>query len=163
LILSFSKLAPLVFLGLASCPQTQTAPVAGATSSVASSLASKTERPWNNPATTPSPPSQADLTAPINAAMMLCSHVLNLTPCGLVTSSANDVMVCFSGCQTQIETVVGMTVERAALECAAAPQKEDAGARGCALHFPEGAAIDAPAIGKMCDERCEALAAREPR
>jgi hypothetical protein len=99
----------------------------------------------------------AELTEPINAAMILCSHTLNLAPCGLVTSSADDVMVCFSGCQTQIETVVDLTVERAARECASSPPPE-AGARECTLSFPESAAIDVPAVGKRCDARCEELA-----
>jgi len=104
----------------------------------------------------------ADLTAPVNAAMMLCSHVLNLTPCGLVTSSANDVMVCFSGCQTQIEFVVDLEVEQAAAACAVTPPPEDQ-PRVCTLHFPEGAMIDAPALGKRCDARCEEIAAGTTR
>jgi hypothetical protein len=66
-------------------------------------------------------------------------------------------MVCLSGCQTQIQAVVELTVERAAEACAASPQVEG-GTRECALNFPEGAAIDAPAIGKRCEARCEELA-----
>jgi len=81
-----------------------------------------------------------------------------LTPCGLITSSANDVVVCFSGCQTQIDTVVMLTVEKAAQTCASSPPPED-GLRACELHFPPSAAIDRGAIDKQCAERCEQLVA----
>jgi hypothetical protein len=152
-------------MGLLGCSQTQSAasPVAGSetVSSSTSVMSSKAASPWNQPASTPSPESVASLTEPINAAMMFCSRTLNLTPCGLVTSGMDDVMVCLSGCQTQIETVVQLTVERAALDCASSPQPEG-GARECALNFPEGAAIDAEAIGKQCVARCEQLAALGP-
>jgi hypothetical protein len=121
-------------------------------------MSSKAASPWNHPASTPSPESVASLSEPINVAMMLCSRTLNLTPCGLVTSGMDDVMVCLSGCQTQIQTIVQLTVERAALDCASSSQPEG-GARECALNFPEGAAIDAAAVGKECDARCEQLAA----
>jgi hypothetical protein len=157
--------ATVLALGLLGCSQTQSAagPVAGSetVSSSTSVMSSKAASPWNQPASTPSPESVASLTEPINAAMMFCSRTLNLTPCGLVTSGMDDVMVCLSGCQTQIETVVQLTVERAALDCASSPQPEG-GARECALNFPEGAAIDAEAIGKQCAARCEQLAALGP-
>jgi hypothetical protein len=91
--------------------------------------------------------------------MLFCSHTLSLVPCGLVTSSASDVAVCLSGCQTQIEAVVELMVEQAAERCAAEPRPEG-GARECVLRFPEGAAVDAPGIGKRCDARCEELATR---
>jgi hypothetical protein len=120
-----------------------------------------TEKPWTNAAKIPSPPSAAELTAPVNAAMMLCSHVLNLTPCGLVTSSPNDVMACFGACQSQIELVVGMLVEKAAVECASSIPKEGE-ARECALHFPPEAAVDAKELGRLCDARCVELVAQAP-
>jgi hypothetical protein len=133
-----------------------------AVSSSTAATSSAAASPWNNPAPTPSPPSVASLTEPIDTAMMLCSHTLNLMPCGIVTSSASDVVVCLSGCQTQIETVVDLTVERAAQECAVLPVPE-AGGRECALNFPEGAAVDAPGLVKWCEARCEELATQAPR
>jgi hypothetical protein len=153
-----SPRALLLPLGLVlACSGTQSAPTApsGTTASVASPT---TEKPWTNAASIPSPPNPAELLAPVNAAMVLCSHVMNLTPCGLITSSANDVVVCFSGCQTQIDTVVMLTIEKAAETCASSPPPEDA-PRACELHFPPSAAIDRPSIDKRCADRCEELVA----
>jgi hypothetical protein len=145
-----------VAIFVAGCSGSQSAPTAPAGKT--GSVTPTTEKPWTNAAPTPSPPNPAQLLAPINAAMVLCSHVMNLTPCGLVTSSANDVMVCFSGCQTQIDTVVMLTVEKAAETCASSPPPEDA-PRACELSFPPSAAIDRPAIDKQCTDRCEELVA----
>jgi hypothetical protein len=152
--------------GLLGCSHTQSAATPTATAGMAtSSTSSKTTKAasaWNNPSKMMAPTSAADLTAPVNAAMMLCSHMLNLTPCGLVTSSADEVVACFSGCQSQIEFVVELEVQEAANKCAASTPQEDQ-VRECALHFPEGAAVDAPALGKLCNERCEELVVRGAR
>jgi hypothetical protein len=99
----------------------------------------------------------ADLTAPMDVAMVLCSSALNLSPCGVVTSGANDVMTCFAGCQNQIETVVAMIIEHSAQQCAAAPPPE-AGPRRCTLAFPPTAALDIEIAGQTCNKRCEEIA-----
>ena len=145
-------------LGLMGCPSTQTAPTPATGGTTQSSK--QTEKPWFNAAKVTPTPSAADLTAPVNAAMMMCSQMLNLTPCGLVTSGPNDVLACFAGCQSQIELVVDLLVEKAAQDCAAAPKEGVPVA--CALHFPEGAMVDAKALGKLCDDRCDELLAQAP-
>ena len=167
----------LLLVGLSGCSHSQSAPtpVAGATGTVsasslgskssskaASSAASKTERPWTNAASTPSPQSVGDLTAPIDVALVLCSHALNLAPCAVITTGVNDTMVCLSGCQTQIETIVAATIQRAAEKCAYAPPPE-AGPRECALTFPPTAALDLEVAGKTCNTLCEEIAARVVR
>jgi len=96
------------------------------------------------------------MTAPMDVAMVLCSSALNLAPCGVVTTGANDVMTCFAGCQTQIEAVVTMTIERAAEKCAASPPP-DAGPRRCALDFPPTAALDLEVAGEACSKLCEGM------
>jgi hypothetical protein len=147
---------------VAGCSHSQTAPtpvpsgVSTTVSSVASKAASMTQRPWTNAASTPSPPSVADMTAPMDVALMLCSSALNLAPCGVVTTGASDVMTCFAGCQTQIEAVVTMMIERAAEKCAASPPP-DAGPRRCTLEFPPTAALDREVAGDTCNKLCEGM------
>jgi hypothetical protein len=154
-------LALALIAGALGCSHSQSAPtpVAGTTSQVsaASKAASMTQKPWTNAASTPSPPSVADLTAPLDVAMVLCSSALNLAPCGVVTSGISDVTTCFAGCQTQIETVVALTIQRAAQKCAAAPPPE-AGPRACELSFPPTAALDLEVAGRTCDQLCQELA-----
>jgi hypothetical protein len=163
----------LLLVGLSGCSHSQTAPtpVAGSTSTVSatnlgsktgSKTASKTQKPWTNAASNPSPQPVGDLTAPIDVALVLCTHALNLSPCGLITTGVNDVMVCLSGCQTQIETVVAATIERAAETCAHAPPPE-AGPRECTLSFPPTAALDIEVVGHTCNTLCEEIAERVAR
>jgi hypothetical protein len=91
----------------------------------------------------------------MDVALMLCASALNLAPCGVVTTGANDVMTCFAGCQTQIEAVVTMTIERAE-KCAASPPPE-AGPRRCSLDFPQTAALDLEVAGDACSKLCEGM------
>jgi hypothetical protein len=154
----------VLLLSVWGCSHSQTAPTpapSGTTTTVtSSSSSSKTERPWTKAAPNPSPPSVADLTAPMDVAMVLCSSALNLAPCGVITTGATDTMTCFAGCQTQIESVVAMTIEHAARKCAASPPPE-AGPRECALSFPPTAALDTEVAAKTCNSLCEELVAQE--
>ncbi len=146
---------------IAGCSHSQTAPTPapnGSTTTVSSKtatqVASKTQAPWTHAASTPSTGSVADLTAPMDVAMVLCSSALNLAPCGVVTSGTDDIMTCFAGCQAQIESVVQMMIDSAAQKCALAPPPE-AGPRRCSLVFPPTAAIDVEMAGHTCDKLCE--------
>jgi hypothetical protein len=93
------------------------------------------------------------MTAPMDVAMVLCSSALNLAPCGVITTGPSDMTTCFAGCQSQIEAVVALTIDRAASECAALPPPE-AGRRQCELRFPPTAALDLEVVSKTCDQLC---------
>jgi hypothetical protein len=93
--------------------------------------------------------------------MLLCTTVLNLEPCGLITTGMSDMLGCFAACQVQIRTVATLRVERAAIECASSVPPADV-PRECNLGFPPGAAVDVEALGKSCDARCKELATAGP-
>jgi len=148
-------------LELAGCSHKQTAPtpapVGTSMGSIPASLASRVLSPWTNASPNPSPQTVANMTAPLDVAMVMCSSALNLAPCGIIATGANDTMTCLSGCQSQIETVVAMTVQRAAEQCASGPLPE-AGARECDLAFPATAALDTAVVGRTCNVLCEQMA-----
>jgi hypothetical protein len=87
--------------------------------------------------------------------MVLCTTVLSLEPCGLITTGVGDTLGCFAACKTQIETVAKFRVERAALECASSPPPPDDTPRACNL--------DVEALGRECDARCKELAELLPK
>jgi hypothetical protein len=99
----------------------------------------------------------------MDAAMVLCTTVLNLEPCGLVTTGVSDTLGCFAACQTQIRTVVTLRVERAAIECASSVAPADDAPRECSLDFPPTAALDLEALGKSCGARCKEIADALPQ
>ncbi len=145
---------------VSACSHSQSAPTpATGSSATGSSVASTTAStpPWTNSAPTPSPTPSTALTSQWDAAMLLCTTALNLTPCGLVTTGQKDTLTCFGLCQAQIDTVVGMTLENAAVACAVSPPPEE-GPRECTLAFPESAAFDVKAAQAHCNSRCESLA-----
>jgi hypothetical protein len=107
-------------------------------------------------------PIAAQGTAPMDGAMLLCTHALNLAPCGLVTTGMTDVTNCFTACQVQIQIVEDFMIERAARACAALPPPEDR-PRTCTLQFPATANVDREEDGKKCDARCEAMAEEATR
>jgi len=99
----------------------------------------------------------------MDAAMVLCTTVLNLEPCGLITTGVSDMLGCFAACQMQIQTVATFSVERAAIQCALSTPPSDDGARECNLGLPAGAALDLEALGKRCGARCKELADAQSR
>jgi hypothetical protein len=151
----------------AACSTTQSVPTPvsgmGLGTVSAPSSTSSSPGPWTSPSPSPAPASVTSLTGPMDAALVLCTTALNLEPCGLVTTGVSDMISCYAACQVQIHTVVTFSVERAAIECAAAEPPANDAPRECALDFPPTAAIDLEALGKSCDARCKELADGQPQ
>jgi len=149
------------------CSHSQSAPTPasgmGASTVSQVSSTSRTAAPWKSTTSAPSAPTVESLTTPMDAAMVLCTTVLSLEPCGLITTGVGDTLGCFAACKTQIETVAKFRVERAALECASSPPPPDDTPRACNLGLPPGTALDVEALGRECDARCKELAELLPK